>query len=153
MGWFSQLYNYHNQKEARPDSQKRPSPNSTKERAGRVFICFLFIWTRCRHVALADLKPAMLTRLASNSQGSACLCLPSAGTKARSHHCAQLVVIYKTRFHKVALGFKGPSCLCLEVLQSHGAGNVSHLIECLPGRQAVLGSVQHTTIKGHWLGA
>lgn len=113
-----------------------------------MFICFLFIWTRCCHVALADLKPAMLTRLALKLKGSACLCLPSAGAKAMSHHCARLVAIYKTRFHKVALGFKGPSRLCLEVLQSHGAGNVSLLIECLPGRQAVLGSVQHTTIKG-----
>jgi hypothetical protein len=37
-------------------------------------------------IALAVLKLALQIRLASNSQRSTCLCLPSAGTKGVQHH-------------------------------------------------------------------
>lgn len=58
-GQFSQLRNYHHEKVAVPDSQNRASPNSVKEIAQRMFICFLFIWKRFQHVSLVDLKLAL----------------------------------------------------------------------------------------------
>ena len=42
----------------------------------------LFFETESHYVALAVLELTMLTRLACNSQRSACFCLPSAGVKA-----------------------------------------------------------------------
>jgi hypothetical protein len=46
-----------------------------------IFYFFLFFETGFLCVALAVLELAMLTRLFLNSQRSACLCLPSAGSK------------------------------------------------------------------------
>ena len=46
------------------------------------FICYFdFFKTESHYIALGVLEFTMRTRLASNSQRSACLCLPSAGIK------------------------------------------------------------------------
>jgi hypothetical protein len=52
-----------------------------------LFVLLLFLETWFLYAALAVLKMALQTRLASNSQRSTCLCLPSAGIKGFHHHC------------------------------------------------------------------
>ena len=63
---------------------------------------FSVFWDRFLCVtALTALEPALLTRLASNSQRSSRLCFPSAGIKGMCHHChAQKVVIIMLRTFK-----------------------------------------------------
>ena len=51
-----------------------------------VFILFACIEMGSYYVALAVLELTLYTRLATNSQRSTCLCLPSAGIKAVCHH-------------------------------------------------------------------
>ena len=58
------------------------------------FLHFLFVLkTRFFCVALAALELTMYTRLASNLQSSACLCLLSAGTKGMHHHCLHVCIV------------------------------------------------------------
>ena len=57
-----------------------------------VFVLFCFVLFRFvfeagfYYVALAVLELSLQTRLASNLQGFACRCLPSAGIKGMHHH-------------------------------------------------------------------
>lgn len=53
----------------------------------KVLILFVFE-ERAHYAALDGLELSKQTRLALNSQGSTCLCLPSAGIKDVSKHCA-----------------------------------------------------------------
>lgn len=63
-------------------SRKTPSASGAV-----IFTCwFVFTETESHYAALAHLKLAMLTRLASSLQRLICVCLQTSGIKDVSHH-------------------------------------------------------------------
>jgi hypothetical protein len=63
-----------------------------------MFVLFCFVLfcfeTGFLCVALIVLELALQTRLASNSQNFACLCIPSTGIKGMYHHCLTVIFIF-----------------------------------------------------------
>ena len=64
-------------------------------KAHMIYCLFLFFETEALYIVLAILEVAMYTRLASNSQRSACACLSNAGWNLRCEPpCPDFHVIF-----------------------------------------------------------
>ena len=73
-------------------------------------ISFSFYEPGSHYVALAGLELTLLTRLASNSQRFACLCLPSAGARGLCQHVAQQVFLNPIKL-ATEVNFCGSPCM------------------------------------------